>query len=189
VITSLQAIEVLNAIYGRRAIRHYTSEAIAREALEELINAAAQAPSAMNQQPWGFAVITGAQRLAAYSDRVKALVLDLLDGPFAHASAMLGREVNVFHGAPALVVICATSHGSQAAEDCCLAAQNLMLAALANGLGTCPIGFARPWLSTAAIKQELGIPESWTPVFPIAIGKPDENPDGPGRLTPQIIWK
>jgi nitroreductase len=186
VISSLQAIEVVNAIYGRRAIRRYNSEPVAREALEKLIDAATQAPSAMNRQPWGFAVITGAQRLEAYSDRLKAYLGDLLDGPFPHAD--LGGIGNVFHGAPALVIVCAASPGTQAAEDCCLAAQNLMLAAFANGFGTCPIGFARPWLSLAATKRELGIPENWIPVFPIAIGTPGEMPEAPERRTPQILW-
>jgi nitroreductase len=39
-------------------------------------------------------------------------------------------------------VICAKSADPGAVEDCCLAAQNFMLAALDFGLATCPIGFA-----------------------------------------------
>jgi nitroreductase len=184
--TSLQSIEVANAIYGRRSIRRYTSEPVSRKSLEELIAAAVQAPSAMNDQPWGFAVVTGAQRLRAFSDRAKAYALDLLDGPFPHPIKAL-TDINMFNGAPCLVVICATSQGTQAAEDCCLAAENLMLAAFASGLGTCPIGLARPWLSLSAIKQELGIPQNWTPIFPIVVGVPDERPEAPGRREPRIV--
>jgi hypothetical protein len=60
---TLQSIEVLNAIYGRRAVRRYTSAPMDARSIEELIDAAIQAPSAMNLQPWEFAVVLGAERL------------------------------------------------------------------------------------------------------------------------------
>lgn len=186
--TSLQAVEVFNAIYGRRAIRNYTAEPVRRESIEELIAASTQAPSAMNRQPWSFAVVAGAARLRGYSDRAKAHALDRLDGPFAHSTNLLTDNADIFHGAPALVVVCATAYGRQAAEDCCLAAQNFMLAAFANGFGTCPIGLARPWLSLAATKRELGIPLSWIPIVPIVIGTAGESPQSPGRLPAHILW-
>jgi nitroreductase len=60
----------------------------------------------------------------------------------AHELSGLLRDpyYQLFHGAPVLVLILATSDGQQAAEDCCLAAQNFMLAACGEGLGTCWIG-------------------------------------------------
>ncbi|MGB9650993.1 MAG: nitroreductase [Candidatus Cybelea sp.] len=186
---TLQSIEVLNAIYSRRAIRRYTAEPVGREVLEELVNAAIQAPSARGLQPWGFAVVMGSDLVKNYSVRAERYLCDLLDGPLPHPIRGLGDEADIFHGASALVVVCATSEDSRAAEDCCLAAQNLMLAAFANGLGTCPIGLARPWLSLAAIKSELGIPQGWRPVFPIVVGFPDEEPESRGRRTPEIVWK
>ncbi len=186
---SLQAIEVLNAIYQRRAIRRYTSEPLERAALEKLIDAAIQAPSAMNLQPWAFAVVTGAQRLRGYSDRARTHLLDLAGAIPAHVRTLLEGNVDIFHGAPALIVISATSPETQAAEDCCLAAENLMLAAFAEGLGTCPIGFARPWLVLDETKRELGIPPGWTPVFAVVVGFPDEAPVSHGRSAPQILWQ
>src|SRR4249919_3162923 len=39
------------------AVREYTSEPVDRETLEFLVDAAIQAPSAVNQQPWSFAVV------------------------------------------------------------------------------------------------------------------------------------
>jgi nitroreductase len=185
---TLQSLEVLNAIYERRAVRRYKAEPVPRAAIEELLNAAIQAPSSMNEQPWAFAVVEGRDRLKAYSDRAKGYLLHFLDGPFPHPTPWLGPDVNIFHEAPALIVICATSGDRQAAEDCCLAAQNLMLAAFARGLGTCPIGFARPWLSRADTKRELGIPTEWHPVIPLVIGKSDEEPASPNRRSPRIVW-
>ncbi len=185
---TLQSLEVLNAIYERRAVRKYKPDPVPRAVIEELLDAAIQAPSAMNAQPWAFAVIEGPEGLKACCDRAKAYALGLLDGPFPHAIAWLGSEVDIFYGAPVLLVVCATSDSRQAAQDCCLAAQNLMLAAFARGLGTCPIGLARPWLSREDTKQELGIPKEWNPVFPVVVGQPAEEPARPDRHPAQILW-
>jgi nitroreductase len=68
-----------------------------------------------------------------------------------------------------------------------LAAENFMLGAYGAGLGTCPIGFSRPWLRLPDTKKELGIPESYEPVFPVVVGHPAESPPFPGRRKPVII--
>jgi hypothetical protein len=77
---------------------------------------------------------------------------------------------NIFYNAGTLVVICAKPGGLNPAEDCCLAAQNLMLAAHAAGLGTCPIGFARPWLNLSETKKELALPGDFEAVCPLIVG-------------------
>jgi CBS domain-containing protein len=59
---------------------------------------------------------------------------------------------SILFGTPALVVVLAKSSGTQSAEDCYLAAENLMLAARNEGLGSCWIGFARPWLAQAKVR-------------------------------------
>jgi nitroreductase len=55
-------------------------------------------------------------------------------------------------------VICGKPIGPFVAADCWLAAENLMLAATAHGLATCPIGFALAALGDREVKAELGIP-------------------------------
>ena len=94
----------------------------------------------------------------------------------------------VFHHAPALVLILAKSSASQAAEDCCLAAENFMLAAREEGLGTCWVGFARPWLDLPSTKTELGISDEYHVVAPIILGHPTEWPESPGRRPAEIHW-
>ncbi len=64
-----------------------------------------------------------------------------------------------------------------------------MLAAHAEGLGTCPIGLARPWLNLPATKGALGIPQDWIPVFPIILGRPGAHPASPGRRVPRLMWR
>lgn len=50
-------MEVIEAIYGRRATRAFTAEPVDKSLLEFLIEAAIQAPSAVNGQPWDFTVV------------------------------------------------------------------------------------------------------------------------------------
>ena len=45
------------AITGRRAVREYTVQAVDERSIRALIDAAVQAPSAVNQQPWTFTVV------------------------------------------------------------------------------------------------------------------------------------
>ena len=76
------------------------------------------------------------------------------------------------------------------AEDCSLAAQNVMLAAQAFGLATCPIGFARHWFNRPEVKQEFGIPESYSPVFPLILGFQKEPAHPADRKPPEVLfWK
>jgi nitroreductase len=169
------AVDVFDAIYHRHAVRQYSERGIDRATVERLLDAAIQAPSAMNQQPWAFAIAQGKERLAGFSDLVRANLLAQFtsDSPLARYRAMLENPgFNVFYGASTLIVVLARPPGLNCNEDCCLAAQNLMLAAYALGLGTCPIGFARPWLNTTAGKQALAIPAAYEAIMPIAIGYP-----------------
>jgi nitroreductase len=109
--------------------------------------------------------------------------------PFLRFREMLQQpDCDILHGAPALIVVCATSSDQQAAEDCALATQNLMLAAHARGLGTCCIGLARPWLNQPEGKMLLGIPAACVPVIPVIVGQPAAVPPAPGRHAPRIDW-
>jgi len=64
----------------------------------------------------------------------------------------------IFYHAPVLILISAGAQGPWIVEDGALAAENLMLAAHAAGLGTCWIGFAQSFLNTSNGKNMLGIP-------------------------------
>src|ERR1035441_10107172 len=51
------AMDLNQAIIGRRAVRGYTKEAIDERTIRGLVDAAVHAPSAVNQQPWAFTVV------------------------------------------------------------------------------------------------------------------------------------
>lgn len=73
-------------------------------------------------------------------------------------------------------------------EDCCLAAENLMLAARDRDLGTCWIGFARPWLNLAEIKGEMRLPQEYEVVAPIVVGHTLAWPESHERNPAEIHW-
>lgn len=172
-------MELLKAIYQRRAIREFSDASVSGAGVLDLIRAAAQAPSAMNQQPWAFAVFHGRDRLARYSRRAKTHLLATTGPSFGldpRIDQYANAGANLFHGADTLVLICARPGKFSPVEDCFLAAQNLMLAAHGLGLGTCPVGFARTWFNLPEVKAELGIPAHYEAVLPIVVGHPAHPP-------------
>jgi nitroreductase len=145
----------------------------------------------MNQQPWVFAALLDQQRIASYAQEAKSWLLANISETTFDASArrMLEDPTFVlFHGAPALVLVMAKSSEPQAIEDCCLAAENLLLAARNEGLGSCWIGFARPWLNSPPIKHALGLSQNYHVVAPIALGHPKAWPVSHGRNPREIHW-
>lgn len=177
--------------YARRSIRDYTSAPVAHEMLRALIDAAIQAPSAMNEQAWSFCVIEDRALLSRISDAAKSHVLHDLpeSGANAHIRSMLKDPAfHIFYQAPALIIISSTTQGRWAAENCALAAENLMLAACAHGLGTCWIGFAQAWLATPSGRQALEIPAGAFPVAPIIVGHPKSIPPAVPRKAPHVRW-
>jgi len=184
-------MNVLDAIHGRRAVRDYLDEPLGRDLIAAVVDVAVWAPSGMNRQPWCFFVIEDRAALARSSAKAKALMLQQAASrpELAGVRGMLeNAEFNIFYNAPALIVICATQPDEMATKDCCLAAQNLMLAAHANGLGTCWIGFSEAWLNSAEAREQLGFPEGVRPVAPIIIGRPKGAPHLPERRPPDIRY-
>jgi nitroreductase len=184
------AVSLMDCIRGRRSVRDYAAAAVSREVLLSLVDAAIQAPSAMNEQPWLFTIVTDPKLLDSIAARAKSFMAQSAStGGHSHAGAMLHVEdFHIFYHAPALIVISAPAHGPWSTEDCALAAQNLMLAAYAKALGSCWIGFAQSWLRTPDGKQAVGLPDTHTPVAPIIIGHPKSNPPAVPRNAPAINW-
>lgn len=186
-------MELMDAIYTRRSIRKYKEDQVPEELINKLLEAAIQAPSATNSQPWVFAVIQDKELLKNYSDRAKALLLSFTENNpnlERYRAALSKPEFNIFYNANTFLIIYSTAKGSHSEGDCCLAAQNLMLTAHAHGLGTCWIGFSLPFLNTKEAKDELGIPENYTAVAPLVLGYPEVMPSATVRTSPQVIaWK
>lgn len=183
-------MEFSEALASRRSVRSYTGRPVEESTLRELLRAAVQAPSAMNRQPWAFTIVQNAATLARWSERAKTRLLDATsnDAKTSHYAQLLrDPNFNIFYDAGTLVVIGVTEPGRYADADCWLAAENLMLAAHAAGLGTCPIGFALSILDTPELKDELGFPDSGRVVAAIIVGYPRNTPAPVPRSEPRIL--
>lgn len=95
------------------------------------------------------------------------------------------RIVDAFYGAPTVVTLFAPKNFLFAAEDCAAAAENMMLAADALGIGSCYIGqgwtaFADPFGQETL--QSWGIPATHYAVMQLLLGYPRQ---GDAHPTPK----
>jgi nitroreductase len=194
-ITAAAPASIMDAIRNRRSVRAYAPTPVTREEVMGLLRAATWAPTAMHEEPWAFAVIQDRALLRRLSDRGKARFQD--DAQRQARPALAGRRstfadpaFNLFYDAGTLIVIYGKPLGHYVAADCWLAAENLMLAAWAQGLGTCVIGLAIPVLDEAPVKAELGIPGDLTAVVALIVGTPRGETPAPPRREPQVVaWR
>ena len=184
-------MNVLQAIRERRAVRDFKPDPVCAGKLYHLVSAASWAPSALNEQPWLFTIVTDRTVLDEISTRAKAWMLNnLTDMPRrAHFHDILAEPgFHIFYNAPCLIVISSASTGPWTKEDASLAAQNLMLMATDLGMGSCWIGFAQGWLNTTEGRQILDLPENAVVVAPVIVGHPRTVPPPVARKMPLISW-
>ena len=184
-------MDIDEAIYGRRSTREYTAQALDDQSIRRLIDAAAHAPNASNGQPWTFTVVRDQGLLDRISRDAKSHMLATLPaGPQSDRYRTLLSDPNfqIFYHAPVLILTSGIAQGPWIVEDCALAAENLMLAAYGEGLGTCWIGFAQGFLNTSAGKNALGLPDTWVPVAPIIVGHPKTEIAPVPRKEPETRW-
>jgi nitroreductase len=195
-------LSALDVIYSRRSVRAYTADQVPESTVRGLIDAAVQAPTAIGAQSWSFVVVQNPGRLARLSELTKtdfmqqmakdpALYLAVKsNASYDLVTRFSDPRFDVFYGATTLIVIGTRATGSFGSADCWLAAENLMLAASALGLGSCCIGAAAGALNTAEMRLELGMPPIMTAVAPIIVGVPAQPVTPVDRREPGIIaWK
>jgi len=168
-------MELKQAIVERHAVRSYSPRAVDERSLRLLLEAAIRAPSGRNEQPWSFVVIQNRKQLMRYAEQARVLLAATASEHESAASrALLRGNVDVFHGAGTLIVICGNRSDAFAEADCWLAAENLMLTACDQGLGSCPVGSALPLLNSRSVKAELSIPDDVAAIAPVVVGFADE---------------
>jgi nitroreductase len=187
---------IMDVIHQRRSVRAYDDRQPSASLVRELLEAAVHAPTAMHREPWGFAVVQDRAILKRYSDQAKQALRAPSEAVGWGSSGQLHGEhpamlddpaFNIFYDAGTLIAICRRQEGSFAEADCWLAAQNLMLAATAKGLGSCCIGFAVRVLNTPEAKRELGVPAEGAVVVPVIVGYARGATPGVPRKPPEIL--
>ena len=172
--------------------------------LEDLVKVGATAPSAVNAQLWTFTILPTRQAVLSLGRRVlsffklvswaadrsalrlasRAVVGDALETFHREYGERVKQEIarfegsgreRLFHGATAAILVGSSPGGFARSEDSLLAAQNILLAAHAMGLGSCLIGFVVAAMRhDPRIKQALGMPREERVHAVVALGHPDE---------------
>lgn len=159
------AIEVLKT---RRSIRTYTQQTVPQEIIEEIVDCARLAPTAMNVQPWDFIVVTRRELLM-------------------QIPPMLGHAKFIEDAAFAVLVL--AREAGYAVEDCCAATENLLIAATAHGLGACWIAGTKQEYGSAVVTA-FGAPADRQLVAIVSFGYPAEEPKVEKRHLSEVLhWE
>ena len=182
-----QQPSALDIIMTRTSVRAFTADTVSREQLETILKAGMAAPTAMNSQPWKFVVLTDKDKIA-----------DLLGG---------GPRSGMFTSAAAVIIVCGETTSMRKPfgqpdapetempnkfwfEDCSAAAENILLAAHALGLGAVWTAGYPAEDRTAPLSAALGIPEKVKPLCIIPLGVPAETPEPKDKWNPENIhWE
>jgi nitroreductase len=174
-------METLEAIHTRHSISKVKPDALPRELVEKLLDAAVQAPNHYRSRPWRFVVLTGASRERLGEVMASSLKLQNPELP----DSGLGIERAKPLRAPVLIAVGvdkATDPRVLEIEDICAVAaavENLLLAAHALGLGA--MWRTGPAARDPQVKQFLGLePDRHLLAF-VYVGVPDMQAEGVER--------
>ncbi len=186
--------ELMEAIKSRRSVRAYETKPVPREMLDAVIEAANEAPSAMNSQPWRFVVVQDPEAkkklLAAAMPKAKTMTEAVKEIDPERYEAIKKRYAElpdpVYYSAPAIVFV--IGKGRYAAHSCPLACENMMLAAHALGLGSCWVGFGALAVDAPAVQALLDLRDGEEVFGPILLGYPKTRPPRPPKKDPVVKW-
>jgi nitroreductase len=193
--------DIIQTIYARRAVRRYKDQSVERGMIEKILDAGRMAPSAMNKQSWKFYILTQKETIKDFSREITRIVakeliksgpigiIKLVVGAFStiHITDILKHPDPVFYHAPVVIFVTAPRNNEWAALDIGMCCQNIMLAAKALGLDTCPIGVGKYVEHTPSFPR-LHIPFSEQVHLAIALGYGDETPVTHKRRTDNVLF-
>lgn len=170
-------MDVWEAIEKRRTIRQFTAK-VPELLLRRLIRAGAKAPSASNTQPWEFIIIDDPDMI----DRI-AEQKGKMEGQRG-GMRRVAIEKGLYHNS-SVVAICIKKGGLSTAAAW-TAAENIALAATAEGLGCVMSIFGGEYKE--AVEKLLGLPETHELTTVMALGVPERIPPKVGIDRPEFSW-
>ncbi len=148
-------MDIIEVIKTRRSIRKYLKKEIPNEVMMDILDCARLAPSAHNNQPWRFVVVT--------------------DQLIKERLTKITKYGKFIKEAYAIIAVLCDKTSDHMFEDACAATENMILAAWHYGIGTCWIGtYQRP--HSRETKDLLNCPDSYELINLVTIGYPDEMP-------------
>ena len=166
-------MKLLDAIHTRRSIRKYTDTPVDEVMIETILRAGMAAPSAGNQQPWHFIVITDRARLEAI--------------PAFHPYAKMVAQ------APLAILACGDPDGKKWptfwVQDLSAATQNMLLAARGLGLGTVWVGIYPEQDRMDGFRRLFGLPDNIHPFSLVPVGWPATPFEALDRFRPELVHR
>ena len=154
----------LEIIRTRRSYRSYKPEQITDEQLNAVLEAGTYAPTSRGLQS-PFIVAIQNEELKARLAKMNAEIM--------------GVTTNPYYDAPTYVLVFVPSDAPNGIQDASLVMENMMLAAHAQGLGSCWIHREREMFATEEGKElmkQWGLPESLIGIAALALGYPNGEP-------------
>lgn len=163
-------MNAMENLLERRSIRKYRNVPVPQEVLDRILQAGTFAPTGMNRQSPVIVAVTNPQM----RDRLSRM-----------NAAVMGSDGDPFYGAPVVLVVLADRSVATHLYDGSLVMGQLMLAAHANGLGSCWIHRAKEMFETEegkALLREWGIEGDYEGIGNCIIGYADmTHPDAKPR--------
>ena len=148
----------MDPVLSRRSIRKYTDKPVTHDQLMLLVRAAMAAPSADDERPWHFIVIT--------DQNIRSRIPDI--HPFAHVAIT----------APAVIIVCGDESLQKMQgfwiQDCAAATENILIEAHQLGLGAAWIGIFPVEGRVEGFRRLLDMPDNIIPFSLVVLGYPGE---------------
>jgi nitroreductase len=162
--------DIVKNILERRSIRKYKPEQINREDLDIILEAGLYAPCAGGRQ----GVIMVACQNREINTELGEINRSFFHGRMSTATAYISKEQpsiaddpkinNGLYGAPTVIILFGARNFLYATPDCCVAAENIMLAAHSLGIGSCMVMRAEDTFENEfgkRLQKEWGVDESY----------------------------
>lgn len=159
-------LDVLEAIRTRRSIRKYTDMPVEWDKIGTIVDAGRVAPSAGNLQCWRFIVVESIHKRKALAEAcLKQYWME--EAPVHILIVMMLRRIREFYG----------TRGTDfyAVQEASMAAQNMMLAAHAVGLGSCFVSA----FDESGVIDAFNLPVDVKPMGIVTLGYAAEQPQEP----------
>ena len=151
-------MDALTAIFERRSIRRYTGEPVDREKLLTLAKAGMAAPTSRDTRHFNFVLVDDEKIIEKLAEGLPYAKMLLTA---KHAIVVLS-DLEIAHGG---------AETDYWIQDSCAAAENILIAAQAMGLGACWTAAQPREDRVAFVRATLGLPEHVMPLCVIAVGE------------------
>lgn len=166
-------MDLLEGLLTRRSIRRFTDRKVAETDMIDIIKAGMYAPSAGNQQPWRYIIVTDQEKKELIGNTIR--------------TSVMAKDANF------VIIVCADLEQAKYPQywdqDCAAAMQNMLLASHSKGIGAVWGGIYPEKDRVEFIRKEFKIPENIEVFGLLMAGYPEIQPSNAERFHPEMIYR